>query len=655
MKKLLFILLLLPALSNAQVNLDSLWGVWNDATQADTNRLKAMQKISLKYLYTQSDSAFYFAQLRLDFAKEKGQKKHMASALSTQGNSIDDPMTSIVYHTKSLKILEEIGDKNIIPLALNNIGGMYGKQGNYEKTNDYFTRSLKIYKEIGDKNGIAYSLNNIGGNYNRQGYYAQAIDNHTKSLEIEEEIGDKNGIAYSLHNIGTIYYNQLNYEKANDCFTRSLKIYKEIEDKYGIAYSLNMIGKASYYQGDFDKAMNYSKRSLAIDQEIGEINGIKSTAKRLWTWNKELGRFKESLEMHELYIETRDSIVNVDMQKKNIQQKYKYEYEKQAAADSVKAAEVGKVTDALLTAEKAENKQHQQQQYFLYAGLFLALLFGGFIFNRFKVANKQKGIIEQQKQKVEEAHKEITDSINYAERIQRSFLATDALLNEHLKEYFVYFNPKEAVSGDFYWAGKLNDGSFAMVNADSTGHGVPGAIMSILNVSSIEKAVENRATTPEDIFNQTRQTIIKRLKKDGSEEGGKDGMDASLISFNSAKTKMTYVAAQNPIWIIREGELTEIKPEKMPVGKHNNDHVPFNGGEYEVLKGDQIYTLTDGFQDQFGGPKGKKFMVKKMREYVLSISNLPMTEQHQKITETFSNWKGDVEQVDDVCVIGVKI
>ena len=281
--------------------------------------------------------------------------------------------------------------------------------------------------------------------------------------------------------------------------------------------------------------------------------------------------------------------------------------------------------------------------------------------------DEQKNLIIGQKQKVddayeglEEAHKEITDSINYAERIQRSFLASDDLLNKNLNEYFVYFNPKEAVSGDFYWAGKLSNGNFAMVNADSTGHGVPGAIMSILNISSIEKAVEKNAVNPADIFNQTRKTIIERLKKDGSIDGGKDGMDASLISFNPDKSKMTYVAAQNPIWVIRNNEngvaeLVEIKPEKMPIGKHDNDHIPFAGGEFDIQTGDDIYTLTDGFQDQFGGPKGKKFMIKNMREFVLSICHLPMKDQHQKIKETFANRKGDVEQVDDVCVIGVRI
>ena len=256
---------------------------------------------------------------------------------------------------------------------------------------------------------------------------------------------------------------------------------------------------------------------------------------------------------------------------------------------------------------------------------------------------------------LKEKNQEIMDSINYAQRIQHSFLATEQLLNQNLGEHFIYFNPKEAVSGDFYWAAKLNNGNFAMVNADSTGHGVPGAIMSILNISSIERAIEQGAETPSEIFNESRKRIIERLKKDGSKEGGKDGMDSSIVCFSADKSKMAYTAAQNPIWVIRAGEVIQIKAEKMPVGKHDHDHIPFVGGEFDLQKGDQVYTLTDGFQDQFGGPKGKKFMVKKMREYILSISHLPMKEQHINIKDTFNNWKGKMEQVDDVCVIGLRI
>lgn len=263
--------------------------------------------------------------------------------------------------------------------------------------------------------------------------------------------------------------------------------------------------------------------------------------------------------------------------------------------------------------------------------------------------------IRSQKELIEEAHEEITSSINYAERIQRSFLASDEFLSENLKEYFVYFNPKEAVSGDFYWAGKLSNGDFAISCADSTGHGVPGAIMSILNISSIEKSVDNGSTLPAEIFNETRKLIIERLKKDGTQEGGKDGMDASLISFDREHKRMNYVAAQNPIWIVRKNELIEIKGEKMPVGKHDLDHEPFKGGSIELENGDMIFLLTDGFQDQFGGELGKKFKAKPLKNLLIEIASKPATEQEKIIDQTFVSWKQNLEQIDDVCLIGIKI
>jgi serine phosphatase RsbU (regulator of sigma subunit) len=263
--------------------------------------------------------------------------------------------------------------------------------------------------------------------------------------------------------------------------------------------------------------------------------------------------------------------------------------------------------------------------------------------------------ISHQRDIIEEKHKEITDSINYAERIQRSFLATKDLLDTNLKDYFVFFQPKDVVSGDFYWASELSNGNFALVTADSTGHGVPGAIMSILNISSLEHAIENDKLQPGEILNHTRSTIIKRLKKDGSPEGGKDGMDASLICFDFNGNKFHYAAANNPVWVVRENEIIELPCDKMPVGKHDKDFVPFTQHDFETQKGDLVYALTDGMPDQFGGPKGKKFMYKKLKEMLVEISKDPMETQKLKLRDAINDWKGDLEQVDDICIIGVRI
>ncbi|HRG01294.1 MAG TPA: SpoIIE family protein phosphatase [Bacteroidia bacterium] len=271
------------------------------------------------------------------------------------------------------------------------------------------------------------------------------------------------------------------------------------------------------------------------------------------------------------------------------------------------------------------------------------------------IALRTKTIVEQ-KHELEHKNKEIVDSINYAQRIQKSLLASDALLTKNLKNHFVFFQPKDIVSGDFYWGAELSNSQFALVTADSTGHGVPGAIMSMLNISCLNEAIEGqKLLQPRDILNYTRSKIIKHLSNDGSEQGGKDGMDCSLICFDLINNKFSYSAANNPIWIVRNNELIELKPDKMPVGKHDRDSESFNQAEFELQKNDVVYTLTDGMPDQFGGPKGKKFMYKQLKELLLSLSSLPMNEQKEKLSSEFANWKSEMEQVDDVLIIGVRV
>jgi ligand-binding sensor domain-containing protein/serine phosphatase RsbU (regulator of sigma subunit) len=268
----------------------------------------------------------------------------------------------------------------------------------------------------------------------------------------------------------------------------------------------------------------------------------------------------------------------------------------------------------------------------------------------------QKNEAESQRHLVEEKNKEISDSINYAERIQRSLLANERLLSKYLNEYFIFFQPKDVVSGDFYWASLLNNGNLAFVNADSTGHGVPGAIMSMLNMNSLKESVVGKGLCePHEILNNTRKIIKDTLANDGSEEGGKDGMDCSIVCFDLENNKIDFAAANNPVWIYRSGELIEFKPDKMPVGKHDRDSESFTKQSFDLQKGDIIYTLTDGMPDQFGGPKGKKYMYKALKELLIQIAPLSMQEQKSTLITEFNNWKADQEQVDDVCIIGVRL
>lgn len=767
----------------SQNKLDSLWNIWLDENQSDSLRLRAIKKFAWDgYLFTKPDSAYYYAGLHYEFAKECGNDKQMARALFTQGTSklvqgkfedaeslfqnsvaisekINDKagasstynnigvtyyyrgdfQKTIVYYNKSIKIDEELGKKDGVAGSLINIGNLYRKLGNLDTAVEYYNRSLKIQEELKNKKGIAGALNNIGVIFEKEGNYAKAIEYYTRSLSIQEELGNDSEIASSLLNIGNIYDNQYDYDKALDYYRRSLSLEEklnnkegiskclfniadvyadlgnldtalvyhekslslkqEIGKKDGIANSMSLIGNIYFNKGDNEKARKYNETSLQISNEIGYKSGTvialqnlsqiyfemgqfeksiqlgqkslkiareigianetKNIARTLYQSYKNKNRFKEALDMHELYITTRDTIESRENQKEVIRQEYKYAYEKQALADSIKNAELQKVKDAELAAQKAISEQQRLRSYFLYGGLLVAILIGIFIYNRLKLTRKQKGIIEEQKEQVdhayyqlEEKNVQIMDSIKYAKRIQTAILPPEKLVNNYLKNSFILYKPKDIVAGDFYWLEVVNN-QVLFAAADCTGHGVPGAMVSVVCNNSLNRAVrEYEELDPGRILNKTRELVIEEFEK--SEEDVQDGMDIALCSINGKN--LSYAGANNPLWIIRKGstEIEEYKPNKQPIGKYTRND-PFESHNTELATGDTFYIFSDGYIDQFGGPKGKKLKSLKFKNLLLSIQDKDMPTQHKILEDYFINWKGDLEQLDDVCVIGVRV
>jgi serine phosphatase RsbU (regulator of sigma subunit) len=272
--------------------------------------------------------------------------------------------------------------------------------------------------------------------------------------------------------------------------------------------------------------------------------------------------------------------------------------------------------------------------------------------------NKEyEGIIILQKENLETKNKEITDSITYAKRIQTAILPPEAILKKHLKEHFILYLPKDVVAGDFYWLEHAND-SILFAAADCTGHGVPGAMVSVVCNNALNRSVrEEGLTDPGKILDRAREIIIHEFGK--SSEEVKDGMDISLCALNTKTLELKWAGANNPLWIISNNELKEIRPDKQPIGKHINS-TPFTSHELKLKQGDVIYVTTDGFQDQFGGDPssssgGKKFKASRLKELLLSVNARPAEEQRKVIHSAFLNWKGKYEQVDDVCLIGVRV
>ncbi len=295
-----------------------------------------------------------------------------------------------------------------------------------------------------------------------------------------------------------------------------------------------------------------------------------------------------------------------------------------------------------------------QVQYFYFVMLSVfAILF--YVVRYFKQDSDEfEKIIEEKKTELAEKNKEIVDSINYAKRIQHTLLANTSLLNKNLPEYFLLFKPKDIVSGDFYWATQHNN-KFYLAVCDSTGHGVPGAFMSLLNISFLNEAIsERKIEQPHEILNHCRRRLIENI----SQEGAKDGMDGILVCFEKvaalAETRITYAAANNAPVIVSNNTVTYLPCDKMPVG-HGEKEESFTLQTVQAKKGDRFYLYTDGYADQFGGPKGKKFKYKQLNELLLNSSNRSLNDQKTILEKTFTDWQGRLEQVDDVCIIGIKV
>jgi serine phosphatase RsbU (regulator of sigma subunit) len=657
-----------------------------------------LQSVGAAY-FKQGDYAkaldYYFKALKT--ADELRDKSIISTVLSGIGITYRyqaNYTKALEYDFKGLKLKEEMGDKRGIAAYLGNIGMIYNMQGDFKKALEYRFKALQVAEELKDKSVIAENTGNIGVVYSRQAsgavagakdsLYNNARDYYFKALHITEKLGNKNTSALWLSIIGNTYQIQSRstklqskkkelLNKALDYCFKSLKIKEELGNKLNIATDLSNIGSIYIESENYAEAEKYLLHAVDIEKEIGALEQEMNCENILSDFYAKRGQPMLALEHYKKANALNDTLFNAENSQKIANIQFTYEQEKK---DKIHELE-----------QKAEEQQHKVEiekqkivTWSVASGLLLVLVFAGFIFNSLRITRRQKNIIElqknevsQQKEIVEEKQKEIVDSITYARRIQRALLTNDEYIKNNLSaEYFILFKPKDIVSGDFYWAYRSgesrergadilsqlptsNSQLFYIATADCTGHGVPGAFMSMLNISYLnENIIERGIRLPHDILNAQRTEIIKALNPPGSKEVSKDGMDCILCAYDFDKMLLHFAAANNPLWRIRNGELTEYKADKMPIGKYTEEMQSFNLQTIELQKGDIIYTSTDGFADQFG-VNGKKLMKKKFKEELFKIHHLQMDEQKEYLDRFFENWKGNTEQVDDVCIIGVKI
>ncbi len=708
--RLSFVLIILIGQIVFAQNTDSLRSALKNVKQ-DTTRVKLIKEIG------EAESIFrigYWDTLRRECEKlltkcppsEKlFYQKQLAYALNNIGYVADengDMQKALEYYNKSLKIQEIIQDNIGLARSLNNIGSIYENFGDITKSLEYYHKSLKVREDIHDERGVAACLNNIGLVYYKQKFFLKASTSYFKALNILEKINNIDfkaivisniGLVYkeqknyesalnyfqrarllqesihdefnlfgSLNNIGTIYEKQFNYTLALEYFDKNLALCEKIKYKKGIAVSLCNISDIFFKTSNLNEAQVKAKLSLQLFQELGFPDYISNVSHLLSDIYEKKGNYKDAYLMQVLYKKMADSTNNDVNRKALIQRDLQYTFEKKVIADSLKVEEERKVFSV-------EIKHEKNQRYYLYGGLALLLLFSGFMFNRFKVTQKQNLIINNQKlevelkneevilqkELVEVKQKEIIDSINYAKRIQQAVLTGEDVWSKISKEHFILFKPKDIVSGDFYWAYNTPNGRSVFALADCTGHGVPGGFMSMLGNSFLnEIVVENKIFKANEILNRLRSKVIAALEQKGQTEQ-KDGMDISLCVWNKMDNTLEFAGANNPLWLLRGREILEYKADKMPIGTYLEIEKPFVSITIQLQQGDILYLSTDGYADQFGGPKGKKFKYNALLEMLMKNSILEMGIQKTKLEEAFAAWKNKHDQVDDVAVIGVKV
>ena len=577
---------------------------------------------------------------------------------------------AINQHLKALDICEGLQNNEGIAWSALNIARLFKMMKNYEKSIEYVNKSLSIYQKIeGEQKlsiGVTLCYKELGSIYYEMGNTENAIEYSEKVLERNKATHNELGIANSLSTLGKIYYDAKKYMKSEDFLVQALELKRRLNDNTEIASIYRYLGKIYLNKGETSKSKKYINTSLdfALNQNLKEE--IKETYLELSRLYEKTNNPNKAHAFYKKYTNLKDSLNNQKINELELQ----YEFDKEQRRLEFEQKQ-----------REAEQKARLQKQK-IYTWVFV----GGFIFmiilvyvifksyQRKKKTNiiltKQKNEIAEQKDEIEAqrdfvtkqrdqiAHQNtiITDSIEYARRIQSALFPQQKYLDRVLGEYFIYMKPKNIVSGDFYWVAEKGN-KIVITVSDCTGHGVPGAFMSMLGIAFLNEIVNKSSRLlANKILDQLRENIMDSLHQEYGSKGSKDGMDMALCIIDKKTLEMQYAGAYNSVFILRNSEIEELKADKMPIGIHAvKVDKGFTNRQHQLEKQDMLYLFSDGYVDQFGGEEGSKFKQKPFKDLLLKIGNMPMEDQRYEIENTMKHWQGEQTQLDDMMILGVRI
>lgn len=636
----------------------------------------------------QYEKALEYYDKSLEIEQQLGDKQRIAVNYNNRSviyQEMGNYPKALNYLFRSLEIVESFNNQKEIGICYNNIGNIYALQGDYEKALDYLQKALAIFQKIDNKGFGSETLFYIGDLYIKQNQYEKAEEYYLKAEEWVLTTGDKDNQGYVYHGLGEIYFVLKDYESSDRYLQKALALRQEMGRKRAVAETLVSLGKINFQIQDYSSATQYLEQGIQLAREIGVPDVLRDGLLILSKIQETVGDMQNSYKTYKEYILMKDSLSNIENTKKLLRLETENKLNKQK--DSLQFIQE---KERLFFEEENKRKFTIQIATFIGLGLvsLLVIVLAYFFWDKNKSNQKLRATnlkleesyqeIQVSNEEIRSAHEEIrvineslentlmlvqeqknniTASIHYAQKIQEAALPSEETFNAIFPEHFIIYEPRDLVSGDFYWLGDMRQeqGKIILAAIDCTGHGVPGAFMSMVANDLLNYIVnEKKITQADTILHLLHEEVRKVLKQE--ETQNQDGMDIALIVIDEQHQKLQFAGAKNPLIFIRNNQLEIIKGSRFSIGGDNfSQKVKFQSHEVSLHQPITCYLFSDGFQDQFGGPNGKKFRPSQMLKLFRKFHQEPLSYQKQLIEKTWQDWKGQEEQVDDVLLMAVHL
>ncbi|HEU4718926.1 MAG TPA: tetratricopeptide repeat protein [Bacteroidia bacterium] len=631
----------------------------------DTSKVNALNRLAFLLRSSDQDTALNYATQAKDISDALRYEKGQADACNVIG-IIDyrrgDYIGAIRMHMRALDIRERTGDQKGAALSYINLGNVYSDQNQNAMAQQQYLAAVDILKKEKDHGRLAIVYLDIGTIYLSQNNDSAGLEYNRMAMDEAQLAGKTDVEGQALNNMGVAYEAEGKFGPASVMYRKAYGIACADSDKVAMTDAAINLGNISRKTKNIRGAFDWHFKAEQYARSNGYLEGIRVLYEEISNDYRDTGDFEKALYYHTRFKEVSDSLFNDENTTKIIELTNRWQ-------GAEREKELMESRNEIAQRTEAERKANQRL-WIAGTGAVFLLFFAGYVFYAYSRNRRaglllaaQKDEIERKSEELEMKNRDITDSIVYSRRIQRAMLPSEQKFRELLPDSFVFYKPRDIVSGDFYWVESWGD-EILVAAGDCTGHGVPGALLSVVGLNLLNQTLQVYGITkPAAVLNALNRGMAQALGQKYSSVPSRDdpfevsdGMDIALVTINRKTAKLEFAGANNPVWLCRGGVITEYRGDRQPVGQYIPEmQKPFTSHEAELRKGDVIYLFSDGFADQFGGDKGKKYRLSKMKALFEKHSHLPMQQQLEMLEKEFSLWKGDLGQVDDVLVIGVKV